>query len=283
MKLGIIGCGFVGGTTYEVLKEHYETAAYDKFKIEFKNNFNKLSECPIIFIAVPTPMSNSGKIDLTILDEVLNSLEKLNFQQKPILVIRSTAIPGTTEQLSNKYNFEFVYNPEFLREKHALEDFRNMNRVILGSDKKENLEKIKSIYLSFLPNATYVFTDWKTAEMMKYASNVTLASQIIIANELYNVCKNLDIDYEEIRKILGLDDRISTKHMKVPGHDGDFGFGGKCFPKDLNALIQISKEKGYNPEFFESVWEANKRFRNWKDWKEIPGATSENNNFQDVI
>jgi len=279
MKIGIIGHGFVGGTAHQVLKEYYETIVYDKFKTEFKDNFNKLSVCPIIFIAVPTPMSDSGKIDLTILNEVLGSLENLTFEQKPTLVIRSTAVPGTTESLSKKYNFEFVFNPEFLREKHALEDFKNMNRVVLGSDKKENSEKIKAIYLSFLPNAKYIFTDWKTAEMIKYASNVTLASQITIANELYNICKNLSIEYNEVKEILALDDRIPTKFMNVPGWDGDFGFGKKCFPKDLNALIQMSKEKGYNPEFFEAVWKANDRFRTDRDWEKIPGATSEKNNF----
>ena len=283
MKLGIIGCGFVGGTAHEVLKDHYKTIVYDKFKSEFKDNFNKLSECPIIFIAVPTPMSDSGKIDLTILNEVLTSLETLTFKEKPTLVIRSTAVPGTTEELAKNYNFEFVYNPEFLREKHALEDFKNMNKVVLGSDKEENLEKTKSIYTSFLPNAKYIFTNWKTAEMIKYASNVALASQITIANELYNICENLNIEYEEIRKILSLDDRISTKFMKVPGWDGSFGFGQKCFPKDLNALIELSKEKGYNPEFFKKVWEANLRFRKEREWEEIPGATSKNNNFQDAV
>ena len=108
MKLGIIGCGFVGGTTYEVLKEYYEIIAYDKFKEEFKDNFEKLSECSIIFIAVPTPMEDSGRIDLTILNEVLDSLKGLKFREKPILVIRSTAVPGTTQKLSEDYNFEFA-------------------------------------------------------------------------------------------------------------------------------------------------------------------------------
>jgi len=282
MKIGIIGCGFVGGTILNVLKDRYNVIAYDKFMNEYKNNFDKLSECSVIFIAVPTPMEDSGKIDLTIIEEVLNNLDKLEFKEKPIIVIRSTAVPGTTEGLSKKYNFEFVYNPEFLREKHALEDFKKMNRVVLGSNKKENSEKVKSLYQTFLPDAAYILTNWKTAEMIKYAANTALATQIIMANELYQICKTLEIDYEEVRHILALDDRIA-KNIDVPGPDGSLGFGGKCFPKDLNAIIQLAKEKGYNPDFFEQVWKSNLKLRETKDWNEIPGATSKNNNFKDAI
>lgn len=278
MKVGVIGCGFVGRTFLEVLKDPYEVIAYDKFKEEFKDNFNNLSSCEVIFIAVPTPMQDSGKIDLSILHEVLSQLEELHFEKKPIIAIRSTAIPGTTKELSEKYNFDFIFNPEFLREKHALSDFKNMNRVILGSDKNENFEKVKSIYLSFLPDAKYVFTDWKTAEMIKYAANSALASQIIMANEIYQICKRLEIDYEKVKSILALDDRIA-KNIDVPGPDGNLGFGGKCFPKDLNAIIQLAKENGYQPHFFEEVWNSNLRLRESKDWDEIPGATSKNNNF----
>ena len=157
-----------------------------------------------------------------------------------------------------------------------------MNRVVLGSNKKENSEKVKSLYQTFLPDAAYILTNWKTAEMIKYAANTALATQIIMANELYQICKTLEIDYEEVRHILALDDRIA-KNIDVPGPDGSLGFGGKCFPKDLNAIIQLAKEKGYNPDFFEQVWKSNLKLRETKDWNEIPGATSKNNNFKDAI
>jgi len=278
MKIGVIGMGFVGGTTYEVLKEYYDMIPYDKFKREFKNNFNKLSECEIIFIAVPTPMSNSGKIDLSIIKEVLDSLSYLNFKENPIVVIRSTAVPGTTDSLAKNYGFDFVYNPEFLREKHAMEDFKNMNRVVLGANNKESFKKIKKIYLSFLPNAKYVFTNYRTAEMIKYAANTALATQIIMANELYKICENLDINYDDIKNILLLDKRIA-KNIDVPGPDRNLGFGGKCFPKDIVALIQISKERGYTPKLFKEVWELNLKFREDRDWEKIKGATSENKDF----
>ena len=276
MKIGIIGIGYVGGTTYKVLKDYYDIIPYDKYKEEYKNNFEKLIDCEIIFIAVPTPMKNSGEIDLSNLKEVLTSLSNLNFKEKPTIVIRSTAVPGTTENFSEEFNFDFVFNPEFLREKHAIEDFKNMNRVILGASNQNSFEKVKEIYSKFLPNVKYVHTDFKTAEMIKYASNTALATQIIMANELYNICKSLNIEYNKVKEILLLDNRIA-RNISVPGPDGDFGFGGKCFPKDLNALVEISKKKGYYPRFFEEVWNSNLRFRKEKDWEKIKGATSNNN------
>ena len=278
MKIGIIGVGYVGGTAYEVLKEFYEVVAYDKYKEEFKNNFDKLSGCEIIFLAVPTPMQDNGEIDLSIIEEVLQNVKNLDFPTSPTIVIRSTAIPGTTDKLSEKFNFNFAYNPEFLREKHALEDFRNMNRVVIGTKDKNVFENIKSIYQKFLPGAKYVMTNFKTAEMIKYASNTALATQVIMANELFNICKNLEIEYDDVKNILLLDERIA-KNINVPGPDGDFGFGGKCFPKDVNALIEMSKNNGYNPEFFEKMWQQNLKFRKEKDWLNIKGATS-NNNFK---
>lgn len=275
MKIGIIGIGYVGGTTYEVLKDYYDMIAYDKYIDKFKDNFSKLAECEVIFIAVPTPMSSSGRVDLSIIEEVLNSLNHLNFKKKPIIVIRSTVSPGTTKRLSEKSNFNFIFNPEFLREKHAISDFKNINRVIIGTDLKSNFQKLKDIYYKLLPNARYVFTDFKTAEMIKYASNTVLATQIIMANELYKVCESLDIKYDDVKEILLLDDRIA-KNIDVPGPDGDFGFGGKCLPKDVLSFFKMSKENGYNPVFFEEVLRSNLRFRKNHDWKEIKGATSKN-------
>ena len=106
MEIGVIGMGYVGGTTYRILKKHYKIIGYDKYIEEYKHNFSKLSECEVIFIAVPTPMGDTGKIDLSILKEVLDSLTSLIFLKKPIIVIRSTTVPGTTDSLTNNYKFD---------------------------------------------------------------------------------------------------------------------------------------------------------------------------------
>jgi len=275
MKIGIIGLGFVGGTLKEVFKDNHEIFIYDKYKEEFKEP-EVLQNTEVIFVCVPTPMKDSGEIDSSIVYESIELLNSLVFEKKPLVVIRSTVIPGTVEELSKKFDFDFVSNPEFLREKTVLQDFLNSKRIVMGANKKESMELLEKLYREVIPNTTYLKFDSKTAEMIKYASNTILAGQITMANEIYNICHVLGINYEDVKTALLFDDRIS-KNINVPGPDGKFGFGGKCFPKDLNAIIQLSKEKGYDPKFFEEVWRSNLRFRKSKDWQKIVGATSKNN------
>ncbi|MBU2052996.1 MAG: nucleotide sugar dehydrogenase [Nanoarchaeota archaeon] len=277
MKIGIIGFGFVGKTFVKVFKEYFEVSIYDKFKEDYKNP-EVLNNSEIIFICVPTPMMESGEIDLSIIHESMELLSSMKFKEKPLIVIRSTVVPGTVDSLKEKYDFEIISNPEFLREKTAVEDFKKSNRIVIGADKIENSEKLESLYKIISPNIKYVKVDSKTAEMIKYASNVTLSGQIAIANEIYQICKVLGVDYDIVREALLCDSRIG-RNIEVPGHDGNFGFGGKCLPKDLNALIYLLFEKGYNPKLLREIWELNKRIRKNKDWENIPGATSQNKDF----
>ena len=279
MKIGIIGMGFVGGATSEVLGRDHEIISYDKYKEPYKNSSN-LSNAEVIFICVPTPEKKTGEIDLSIIEKTLDLLKDLTMNQeaKPLIVIRSTCVPGTSEKLAEKYPFNFASNPEFLREKHAKKDMKNTQRIILGTNSEEDKIKLLETYKPVFPNAEYVCVNNKTAEMIKYASNTMLAGQIALANEIYQICETLGIDYENIRKALLIDKRIA-RNINVPGPDGDLGFGGKCFPKDLKAIMFSSEEKGYNPKLLKEIWELNERLRKDKDWLNIIGATSENNNF----
>ena len=274
MKIGIIGMGFVGETLSKVLEGKKEVIAFDKYKEPFKDA-SALTTADIIFICVPTPMKNTGEIDLSIVEETLTMLSNMNFEKKPTIVIRSTVVPGTVKHLEEKYSFEFVSNPEFLREKNALQDFLQSTRIIIGANKPQNSMKVKELYADILPNAKILEFDSTTSEMIKYASNTFLSSQVILANEIFNICQKLEVDYEGVRQALAYDDRIA-KNIKVPGPDGDFGFGGKCFQKDVSALVFLSKEKGYNPTLLKKVLEMNEEIRKNKDWLEIKGATSEN-------
>ncbi len=277
MKIGIIGMGFVGGTTAKVFEKVHEVIPYDKYKGPYTDP-SRLSDAEVIFICVPTPMKSSGEIDLSAIHDAMNLLKRLfpESKQKPLIVIRSTIIPGTSDDLEKEYQFNFVSNPEFLREKHALEDMENTNRMVIGANRGEDSKKLEEVYKPLFPNIKYVCVDRKTAEMTKYASNVMLVSQVAIANEIYQVCQHLGVDYGEVKDTLLMDERIA-RNIQVPGPDGDLGFGGKCFPKDLSALIYLSKEKGYDPDLLEEVWKLNGRIRKNKDWLDIKGATSENN------
>jgi len=169
-----------------------------------------------------------------------------------------------------------VFNPEFLRERHALEDMENTNRIIIGANREEDFKKTTKIYRPLFPNVEYIYVDKKTAEMIKYASNVMLASQIAIANEIYQICEAVGIDYDEVKESILMDERIA-RNIDVPGPDGELGFGGKCFPKDLRALIFLARENMYNPYLLEEIWRSNLGIRRDKDWLKIPGTTSKNN------
>ncbi|VVB82874.1 UDP-glucose 6-dehydrogenase AglM [uncultured archaeon] len=284
MDLGIVGVGFVGGATAHVLKKAHNLYLYDKYKPPYNSQKNledlaKKSES--IFICVPTPMKASGEIDYTNIHNSISQLfeetEKINRNPKDLLVIiRSTAVSGTTDELAKKYPFQFAFNPEFLREKYAIEDMEKTNRIVIGANEEESAEKLKQIYIPIFPNAHYTFVSRKTAEMIKYAANVTLAGQVAIANELYQICKATGVDYDSVKDAILLDERIG-RNIDVPGPDGDFGFGGKCFPKDLNALIYLARDKNYRPYLLEELWRLNERVRKNPNWLNIEGATSSNN------
>ncbi len=279
--------GFVGGITSQVFEKVHEIFPYDKYKNPYnteKNIQDLAKNSELVFLCVPTPMKPSGEMDYS---AVYNSLDLLDKGTKKtnrnpedlIVVVRSTAVSGTTDKLAEQYKFRFVFNPEFLREKHALEDMKNTDRVVIGANTKENFQKVMEAYTPLFPKAKYINVDRKTAEMIKYSANVMLAGQVALANELYQICQVIGVDYNKIKEIILLDKRIA-RNLDVPGPDGDFGFGGKCFPKDLNALIYLAREQGYRPDIFEEIWKSNiSKFRKNKNWFDIAGATSGNKDF----
>lgn len=284
MKIGIIGVGIVGGATAKIFEREHEVLKYDKFKPEYsseENLKNLVKNSEIIFICVPTPMKATGEIDYS---SVYNSIEQITKEamivgknpQELLIVIRSTAVSGTTDKLTWKYPFRFAFNPEFLRENHAIEDMENTDRIIIGANDEKSIFQLKEVYKPIFPDATYIIVSRKEAEMIKYAANVTLASQVAIANEIYQICKSTGVNYNIIKEAILLDKRIG-KNIDVPGPDGDLGFGGKCFPKDLKALIRLSQEHEYDPYLLQEVWRTNEKVRKNKDWLNIIGATSRNN------
>jgi len=282
MKLGFIGMGFVGGTTAKVLSEAHEVLAYDKYKDPYKDP-SVLKDAEVVFICVPTPMKPSGEIDYSAIYDSLDILNENTAGSGKIVVIRSTAVSGTTDMLEELYpQFNFVFNPEFLRQKFALEDMWTTNRIVIGANRQGDFEKVKEIYKPLFPAVNYIHVDRKTAEMIKYASNVMLTGQVMLANEIYNICLALGVNYDSVKDVLLKDERMA-KNIDVPGPDGDFGVGGLCFPKDLNALIYLARENMYRPYLLEEVWRLNEKVRKNKDWLEIPGATSGNQDFEKKV
>jgi len=233
MKIGLIGVGIVGGATKQILSQAHEIYPYDKYKEPYNTEENILElakNSEIIFICVPTPMKSSGEIDYSVIHNSLSLLENKVKQVKRspkdiLVVIRSTTVSGTTDQLSEKYSFHFAFNPEFLTEKNALEDMKNTDRVVIGANTLEDYKKIEGVYKPLFPDAKYIYVNTKTAEMIKYAANVMLAGQIAVANELYQICKAISVDYDVVSNTILLDGRIG-RNIKVPGPDNNLGFGG---------------------------------------------------------
>lgn len=283
MKIGIIGVGIVGGATAHVLRKEHDLYLYDKFKPEY-NGEGKLEELArmseVVFICVPTPMKKSGEIDYS---AIYNSLESLNKEYNStvrtssdlLVTIRSTAVSGTTDELARKYPFRFAFNPEFLTEKNAVKDMENTDRIVLGVNDDRSKEDLLNIYKPLFPSAKYTVVPIKEAEMIKYAANVMLAGQIGLANEIYQICRHTGVNYEVVKEAILQDQRIGG-NISVPGPDGDLGFGGKCFPKDLRALTYLAREHGFGANLLDELWRSNLAVRKKRDWHDIPGATSEN-------
>ncbi len=286
MKIGFIGVGVVGGATKQIIERAHEVFPYDKYKEPYntEENLRFLAEnSEIIFLCVPTPMKPSGEIDYSpvhnSMEQLTQAVEKCGRNPQDILiVIRSTAVSGTTDKLTEKFKFRIAFNPEFLTEENAVQDMENTDYVVIGTSTLEDFQKVQQVYFPIFPYARYINVDRKTAEMIKYCNNVFLVGQVSLANELYQVCKYVGVDYQIVKKVVELDKRIGT-HLRVPGPDGDFGFGGKCLPKDLNALIYLARENMYRPYLLEEMWRSNERVRSDKNWLNIAGATSDNQDF----
>lgn len=273
--IGIVGYGIVGqAVEYGFKKE--PIYIYDKFKDLLPlEEVCKKSE--FIFVCVPTPMTqNYTGIDLTIVEEVVGEITSLIKGTDKILVLKSTIVPGTTARLSEKYpDLNICFNPEFLTEANFLEDFVNSDRTIIGANNDLVSRRLVSLYLKHFPKMPLFQTDPTSAEMVKYMANCYLASKVIFANEMFDLCEKLGIKYEEVKKMAVADRRIYDSHLDVTTQRG---FGGKCFPKDIVALIGLGHTLKVDVSFLEKVWNKNLEIRKVRDWEEIPGAVSKNSN-----
>lgn len=269
--IGIIGYGIVGqAVEYGFKKE--PIFIYDKFK-PFLSLASVCSQSEFIFICVPTPiLSDYSGIDLSIVDEIVFEVAKLIKNTDKIMVLKSTVVPATTSRYITKYpKVNICFNPEFLTEANFLEDFVNADRSIVGAENDLTSRRLVSLYKKHFPKMQVFQTDPTTAEMVKYMANCFLATKVTFANEMYDLCESLGISYPEVKKLVVADQRIYDSHLDVTTQRG---FGGKCFPKDLTALIGLFKKLKVDSALLDTVWNKNLRIRKTHDWKEIPFAVT---------
>jgi len=224
--------------------------------------------CNVIFVCLPTPMNKDGSCDIEIVREVLS---KINNATKSIIVNKSTVVPGTTEKFNKEFkNLEIIFNPEFLTERNAIQDFNNQDRIILGGPRPATTQ-LKQIYSTVFPAAYVIKTGSKHAEMVKYFTNCFLANKVSFANEMYSLCNAINLDYDKVIEYATLDNRLGNSHLAVPGPDGDFGFGGHCFPKDLSAIINITEKLGLVNNVLKATKKSNYKFRKNRDLEKMKG------------
>ena len=271
MKIGIVGQGYVGTAVKTVFEKHYKVNTFDlNGKCNCTDMEDLVDKSDIIFVCVPTPMKKDGSCDISIVESVIDEIEDVDISGK-IVAIKSTIPPGTTNRLNQKCkNISVIFNPEFLTEANFIEDFKNQNRIIIGGE-RPSTTKLRQVYSLVFPNAKIVKTGSITAEMVKYFTNTFLATKVSFANEMYQICGRLGIDYDKVVEYSTYDERLGKSHWAVPGPDGKFGFGGSCFPKDINALIQLGLELDMTPEVLMAAWETNLDVRPEQDWKKLRG------------
>ena len=277
MKIGIIGNGFVGSAIAEGFKLYCdELRIYDAAPERATHSLAQTADCDLIFISVPTPMKDlySRQADLSILDSVFKELSGLNC--KSDLVIKSTVPVGTTENMQERHSrLQICHSPEFLTARKAKIDFCTPSRNIVGYVKnKGTSHRLAQLYKNRFPGTSCITMTSNESEMVKYIANCFFATKVSFFNEMYLLAQKLDLNWQSLLEGVLSDGRIGVSHYDVPGHDGDFGFGGTCFPKDINALINLMKDNGIDPHVLEGTWKQNIRVRKNKDWETNPSALS---------
>ena len=296
MNIGVIGSGYVGLVAAACFAEmgnnvvciDIDQTKIDKLKVGVipfyepglsalvKENFIKsslmfsidindaLSVSEVIFIAVGTPMGDDGSADLKYVLQVAKSIGE-NMKHHLVVIDKSTVPIGTADKVketvqsaldtrSSDLTFSVVSNPEFLKEGAAIKDFMHPDRVVVGADNDVAMATMRNLYAPFtVSNDRFIGMDIRSAEMTKYAANAMLATKISFINEIANICERVGADVNQVRTGIGSDKRIGYQFI-YPG----CGYGGSCFPKDVQALVNISNSHGYNPELISSVERVNK-------------------------
>lgn len=260
MRISIIGYGFVGKALGSALTKHVELQKIDP-KLNTSTKDIQRFKPEIIFICVPTPMDKDGGQDISILKQIISEIKSFNINT--LVVVKSTILPIYVAEIENDLP-SFVYNPEFLREKHANEDFINSKMIIFGG-KKESCLRLSEFYKNFLKckSNEHTFTDPISASFIKYIVNSFLATKVIFFNEFYKLFESSDAkeDWTSFIKILTKDDRLGSSHMDVPGHDGRLGFGGACLPKDSNAILKYAKSLNTELSVLSAAIKTNNKIR----------------------
>ena len=270
--VGIIGNGFVGESQAFAFSPTADVRVYDIDPLKATHTLEETIQQEFIFVALPTPMKMDGSQDISFIEKFFESITP---KKDTIFIIKSTVLPGTTKGLVEKYGYNIVFCPEFLTERTAKLDMLTQARIIFGG--KESLTKrVEELFNQRFMNRHIIHTDSTTAEYIKYMNNTFFATKVAVMNEFYQLGMEIGVDWDAALYGFASDGRIGDSHLHVPGPDGRLGYGGTCFPKDVNALISFAKEHNVNMNAIEGGWKTNLEVRPERDWEQMKGrAVSE--------
>jgi UDPglucose 6-dehydrogenase len=244
-KIAIIGLGFVGSAVRDSFDSMFLDAATvlidsDPRK-QCQGTYNDLTDVEAVFICVPSPQGPNGECDTGILENVLDNLEKVGYQN--VIISKVTAVPKEYERLQKRFK-NLVHIPEFLTAANATEEYRKETDAIIGGSVKAFQREAARIVKLSQPELTNIaFCSIGEAAMSKYVINSFLATKVVFMNEMYQLAQAHEYDWRKIRTLIDMDERIGKSHTRVPGPDGTLGFGGMCFPKDTVALLEYAKQQ----------------------------------------
>lgn len=259
-KIGIIGYGYVGKAFSAMVKDFYEVYIYDpnpEYQHFSSEDREKINTCDLAVVCVPTPSNPDGSCDISIVEDVISWLKT------DLVLIKSTIAPGTTDYLSEKYGRDIVFSPEYVGEgKYQVSsrldfqsDMKKTPFLILGGPELD-AERILDLLVPILgPEKTYYTCRAIEAEIIKYMENTYFAAKITFAQEMYDICQQMDASWYKVWQGWALDPRVDIMHTAV--FPENRGFGGKCLPKDVNALVKASIDKGYFPKMLMAILESN--------------------------
>lgn len=256
-KIAIIGLGFVGNAIHKSLDgwmSDDKISLIDPSK-GFNTSYTDIADFDAAFVCVPSPQSADGTADTSILESVLANLANVNF--KGVIISKVTAPPTVYQRLQESYS-NLVHAPEFLTAANAEKDYRNGRFAIIGgavTAYRNEAERIIRMTQEGLNNVKHCSI--QEAALVKYSINSFLATKVTFMNELALLADKLNCDWETVRSAITLDNRIGATHMQVPGPDGEYGFGGMCFPKDTSALIKCAEQAGSQLSVLDTVVKTN--------------------------
>jgi len=253
MTVGIVGYGFVG----KALKKLFPQALiYDPNLPEVSVSQAEINACACVFVCVPTNMLPDGSCDTSIVEQTVAWLTS------SLIIIRSTVKPGTTQKLIEQYPAKhIIFQPEYIGETvaHPLTEEASKTFVVLGGDKEDCAQAVELYQTVYNSGVHIIFLSATEAEIVKYMANTAVANMVTLVNEFYNICQIFGADWHMVREAFLLDPRMSRYHTFV--YPQARGFGGKCLPKDLNALVKATQEKGYVAEFVKDILKNNERIK----------------------